>query len=306
MNQSLPFFSVVVPTYRRPAALTACLGSLAELDYPRDRLEVIVVHDDRGRASPDTLSTRFGGQLDLTELCQSHAGPAAARNAGASRARGDYVAFTDDDCLVAPCWLRSLASVLETAPESACAGKTLSFFDRNRYSRSSQMINDFVYQYAGAMRFPFVTSNNLAVPTDSFRAVGGFAAVFPHAAGEDREFSSRWARCGHGMVHSSEAIVYHAQDLDFFGFCRQQYRYGRAASLLRRLHDRDGHGRAGLERASFYLELLRYPLRDGLNWQAVQLTALLCLSQVAVVSGFLLEAALERRVAPALREVVSE
>ena len=152
MNQNLPFFSVVIPTYRRPAALTACLGSLAALDYPRDRLEVIVVHDDRDCANRDPLSARFRGQLDLTELCQSHAGPAAARNAGARRARGDYLAFTDDDCLVAPDWLRSLASVLDTAPKSACAGKTISFHDRNRYAKSSQMINDFVCQTAGTMK----------------------------------------------------------------------------------------------------------------------------------------------------------
>ena len=199
MTQNLPFFSVVVPTYRRPACLTACLGSLAELDYPRDRLEVIVVHDDRGCATPDPRSARFRGQLDLTELCQSHAGPAAARNTGARQARGDYLAFTDDDCLVAPDWLRSLASLLETAPKTACAGRTINCYDRNRYSKSSQMINDFVYQSAAAMKSPFVTSNNLAVPADSFRAVGGFAAVFPHAAGEDREFSALgpvWPRHG--------------------------------------------------------------------------------------------------------------
>ena len=108
------------------------------------------------------------------------------------------------------------------------------------------------------------------------------------------------------MVHASEAIVYHAQDLDFFGFCRQQYRYGRAAALLRGVLERDGQSQVGLERASFYLELLCYPLRDGLNWQAVQLTALLCLSQVAVASGFLLEAAFGPRVAPALPGLVSK
>ena len=74
-------------------------------------------------------------------------------------------------------------------------------------------------------------------------------------------------------------------------------RRGSCAGLLHR----DGQGRVGLERASFYLELLRYPLRNGLTWQAVQLTAILCLSQVAVASGFLLQAAFEPRVALALR-----
>jgi len=45
---ALPTFSVVIPTYRRPERLVACLRSLAALDYPRDRFEVIVVDDGSG------------------------------------------------------------------------------------------------------------------------------------------------------------------------------------------------------------------------------------------------------------------
>ena len=83
----LPFFSVVVPTYRRPGQLAACLGALSRLDYPRDRFEVIVVNDG-SPAPPQGEVEGFRDRLDVQLLRQAHAGPAAARNAGVTRARG--------------------------------------------------------------------------------------------------------------------------------------------------------------------------------------------------------------------------
>src|SRR5690348_17430989 len=50
MPDAAPFFSVIIPTHNRPKQLAACLRAIAEVDYPRDRFEVIVV-DDGGSAS---------------------------------------------------------------------------------------------------------------------------------------------------------------------------------------------------------------------------------------------------------------
>src|SRR5262245_44511998 len=49
MKPTLPFFSIIVPTYCRPQPLRVCLASLAHLDYPHESLEVIIV-DDGGQA----------------------------------------------------------------------------------------------------------------------------------------------------------------------------------------------------------------------------------------------------------------
>ena len=76
------FCSVVVPTRDRPDALRACLEGLARLEYPRDRMEVIVV-DDGGRIDLESVVTPVRGALDVTLLHQPWAGPAAARNRGA-------------------------------------------------------------------------------------------------------------------------------------------------------------------------------------------------------------------------------
>jgi glycosyltransferase involved in cell wall biosynthesis len=52
MVKPLPLFSVIIPTYNRPERLSVCLESLARLNYPPDRYEVVVV-DDGSEISPE-------------------------------------------------------------------------------------------------------------------------------------------------------------------------------------------------------------------------------------------------------------
>ena len=291
MNGSLPFISIIIPTYNRPKALAACLLATADLDYPQDRFEVIVVHDEIGCTVAASTRNALNTKIQLQELNQSHAGPAAARNLGAAHAQGQYLAFTDDDCLVSPGWLRALSEHLSAAPQSAYAGHTTTYHERNRYSQATQMINDFVVSTTQSMKSPFVTSNNLAVPTAEFLKLGGFDTRFPCAAGEDREFCVRWNRAGYRLDQVPEAVIHHAQDLSLQGFWRQQFGYGRAAFLLRWIQKPEPtESRVGLERSSFYYDLLRYPLEHGFNRKNVHLATLLALSQVAVAAGFLRQA----------------
>src|SRR5205085_2187047 len=109
MGQGEPFFSIIIPTYARLERLAICLGALARLEYPRDRFEVIVVDDGSDR-SPESVISNFRDRFNIILLKQSHAGPATARNAGARKAKGDLLAFTDDDCEPASDWLRALAN----------------------------------------------------------------------------------------------------------------------------------------------------------------------------------------------------
>jgi glycosyltransferase involved in cell wall biosynthesis len=103
-----PDFSIIVPTFNRPAELADCLQALALLEYPQHRFEIIVV-DDGGALPAAPIISRFQPDLEIISLRQDRGGPAAARNAGARIGRGRYLAFTDDDCLPAPGWLSALA-----------------------------------------------------------------------------------------------------------------------------------------------------------------------------------------------------
>lgn len=283
-----PRFSIVIPTRDRPRDLDACLTALAELDYPAERYEVVVV-DDGGSVPAEPVVHAYRDRLDVRALRQAHGGPAAARNAGAAAARGEVLAFTDDDCRPPPDWLGALDRRFAESGEDMVGGRAVNVLD-SPYAVATQMVVDHLHAYynrngdAG-----FVTTNNLAVLADAFAEMGGFDRGFRLAAGEDREFGARWRAAGRTVVHAPEVVVRHAHRLGPGSFLRQHVNYGRGAYRFRR---RRGLGLRP-ERPSFYLGLVAQRPAPGARGLAVR--ALLLVSQAATAVGFLREALSARR-----------
>jgi len=287
MAHRQPFFSIIVPTYNRPQQLAACLQSLYRMDYPRDRYEVIVV-DDGGPASTGNESALFRDGFDLTLVTQSHAGPGAARNTGAARARGDFLAFTGDDCTPASDWLQALAARCAKAPNCAHGGKIANALTHNAYSVATHLLVDYMYSYYNADpdRARFFTPNNLVLPTQFFHQVGGFDPSFVSGAGEDRDFCDRWLRRGYCMVYAPEVVVYHAHALTLRTFWRLHCNYGRGSRRYRvKCAQRKGTDME-LEPLRFYINLLRYPFSRPRLRKKLRLVGLLGVAQAANAAGF--------------------
>ncbi|MCA1723248.1 MAG: glycosyltransferase [Thermomicrobia bacterium] len=103
-----PTVSVVVPTYRRDDLLDRCLAALAAQEFDPSAYEVIIC-DDAANATTRQLveawAARSRAPVRYLPVCGTQ-GPAAARNRGWRGARGGIIAFTDDDCVPDPGWLR--------------------------------------------------------------------------------------------------------------------------------------------------------------------------------------------------------
>lgn len=286
-ESNLPYISIIIPTYRRPGRLADCLQSLTYLDYPRERFEVIVV-DDGSRRPPEAVVAKFQDNFDLTLLTQTHAGPATARNTGAVQAKGEILAFTDDDCEPAVGWLQTLAKRFTAIPNCAIGGRVLNGFPDNPFSTVSQMLNDYLYNYYNSVpyRARFFASNNLALPADLFRTIGGFDTNFPYAAGEDRELCDRWLHHGYGMIYAPEVVVQHSHFLRFQTFCKQHFNYGRAAFHFHKVRAKREKKRTKVEPFRFYLDLLRYFFIHLQAGRSKLISMLLLISQAANTAGF--------------------
>jgi GT2 family glycosyltransferase len=255
MAQPLPFFSIINPTFNRPDRLSECLESIALLKYPRDCFEVIVV-DDGSDFSPEGIVDSVRERLDARLLRQRNRGPASARNNGAATARGAFLAFTDDDCVAAPDWLNELADCFGRSPDTIVGGRTVNALDKNPFSAFSQRVIDAAYRHYNKDpdRATFFASNNLAVPAETFRAVGGFDPDF--LTSEDREFCDRLLHQSRRLSYAPGAVISHANNLTFISFCRQHFNYGRGAARYYRA--RAGRGTGGYTPdAGFYRNLLR-------------------------------------------------
>ena len=296
--------SIVIPSYGRPERLGACLAALAEQDG--GPYETIVVDD----GSPQPLApvcAQFGEWVK--PLRQANAGPAAARNAGVDAASGDFICFTDDDCLPHSGWVSSLLEAQGGDPEKLVGGRVVNALRDNLYSETSQSISDYLYRAqppknGGA----FFTTNNMGCSRAKFLELGKFDESFRLPAGEDREFGERWGERIGPLIYAPDAIVQHFHELNLTGFWKQQTNYGRGARHLRRLNTQKRQDRvadmSGREdnfgKPSFYAGLLLHPLARrelGLS-RRIALTALACLSQIAITRGYFSE---KRRERPAAR-----
>ena len=280
-------FTVVVPTFERPAQLAACVRALRALDRPGGTLEVVIVNDGGRPPAPElSASTADDAEFDLRIVEQRNAGPASARNTGAAAARGEWLAFTDDDCLPDRGWLTAFDAVLRATPDALVGGRTINAID-SVLADTSQRLADFVSAYfAGGATGRFFTSNNLAVARATFLAAGGFDTRFPFSAGEDRELGDRWSAQGRPSVSAPDAIVRHAHRLSARGFLRQHFTYGRGAVAFRRV--RAESGRPVRIDPAFYARSLSFALRGG-GVRAPARAALTALAHGAYAAGLLYE-----------------
>jgi len=287
-----PVWSVVIPTRNRVDRLRNCLRALAAQNYPREQFEVIVV-DDGGDREIEPLEPEFLKQLQIRLVRQPQTGPAVARNRGASLARGEFLAFTDDDCTPIPDWLSELERVLRPNPNALVGGRVLNALGRNPYSTASQLLIDYLcaaYTHNGQPRF--LTSNNIALTREAFVRLGGFDESFPLPAAEDRALSEHWRQSGGDILYVEGPVVHHLHNLTLGGFLRQHFRYGRGARHFSLVCKRNGWEAIRIEPLGFYLGLIAFPLKrvSALPVSRYWVSILLFTSQVAGVAGYAREA----------------
>jgi GT2 family glycosyltransferase len=286
-------FSIVIPTRNRPADLEACLATIAALDYPKDMFEVLVVDDGGGLNA--AVIDRARAAMTVRLLTQSQRGPASARNFGVAAARGQYIAFTDDDCAVDRGWLRELERAFESHPDAMIGGGTLSARRSSIFAVASQNIIDFLYDYYESTpnRFRYFASNNVACRRDALVAIGGFDESFRLAAAEDRDLCERWNESGRPFHLERSAMVTHHINSSLARYVKQHFRYGRGGNRLRLARQRRG-ATAPHEPAGFFARLVTFAIRREKSPRGLALTALAATSQVAYGAGYYAERLLER------------
>lgn len=275
-----PKFSIVVATFNRPVELQACLRSLAQLDYPAARFEVIVVDDGSPVPVPDSVG-EFAPHLRVSIVRQANRGCGPARNLGARAATGEYLVFADDDCLPRPDCLTRLEACIASRPGCMAGGRCVNSLPHNPYSEASQMLMDFLLDRANAGPGAAGYLNNIAIPREPFLAMGCFDENLWQAA-EDRDLCDRWRLGGGTIVFEPAIIIGHAHQLNWSRFWRQHYRYGCGAYHYRRKALFAPSG------SSFYLQLFVSPFRQSSRRPMLSCLLLLA-AQAATLAGYLSE-----------------
>jgi GT2 family glycosyltransferase len=195
-----PQFSVVIPTRARAASLAECLARLA----PGRQAEVaggceVIVADDG--VAPASTEAQLARNFPWARwVAGPRRGPAANRNCGARLARGEWLVFTDDDCLPDARWLAAFAEAADAAPEIAVLeGRTSSGRPLTGLFEIAP-VNE-----TGGMLW----SCNFAIRRAAFEQLGGFDENFPAPHLEDVDLRVRIGHAGWPVRFVSAAEVVH-------------------------------------------------------------------------------------------------
>lgn len=199
-----PFISVIIPVWNSPSLIRSCLEAIEAQTYPRESYEVLVVDNGSTDATPDVV--RELGIASL--LVEPSPGSYNARNLGIREARGDYVAFTDADCLPDPDWLEAGARASRTNPAAAVlAGK----IDLYRIGTGRMACENyerlFAFNQAKNVSNGVAVTANWMSPLQTIVTAGGFNGKLK--SGGDHDLSSRLSRGGGRIVYIEDMRVRH-------------------------------------------------------------------------------------------------
>ncbi len=280
-------FSVIVPTYNRVFSLKRTLESLFCQDF--SDFEIIVV-DDGSDDGTDVYLKTLEQQGKIQYIRQPRRGPAAARTNGLRRATGQFVAFTDDDCVVPFNWLSHLYLTFQSTEADIVGGRVINAVEGNIYSQvSDDIINHFVqYLNRNGQSSPFLTSNNIAYCGEAIRREGGFDERFRFAGAEERALNYKILMSGHRSLYVPDIVVEHHHAMTLGAFLRQQGNYGRGSYLLYRVAGKQ-YGRALRPMSVFAYGALLSRCFQGSLFASLSKLGLVLLSQLMVLTGFISE-----------------
>lgn len=232
---SPPDVTVIIPVRNRPEEIRSCLTSLGNIDYPNEKLQIIVVDD---ASDDDTAQAVENFPVTLHRMMERR-GASACRNWGVNHARGEIVCFLDSDCAADSDWLHQLLPVFRNPRVGGAGGLVDSHDDTtalDRYEKVKSALNMGTHTTDSSMgnSFFYMPSCNLALRKEAFTAVGGFDEKLE--VGEDVDLCWRMIDSGWILEYRPSARILHKHRNRILPFCRRRFEYGTSEPILQALH----------------------------------------------------------------------
>jgi glycosyltransferase involved in cell wall biosynthesis len=222
--------TVIIPCYNESKFISKCLDSIIALDYPKDKLEILVFD---GGSQDGTLKIvreyiKKNGYIKLYHNAERI--QAAALNKGIRKASGDIIIRMDAHCIYSPDYILKAVSILKNAEAVNVGG-----------SQTGKGTDYFTLSLSFAMANPFASgnavyrsSNNRQQEVDTvflgawhkkdLEEVGGFDESF--AVNEDYELNYRLRKAGGKIIFSPEIKSIYYVRSSIIQLIKQYFRYG--------------------------------------------------------------------------------
>jgi len=169
--------SVIVCTYNRADLLKGCLESLVQQTLPKEQFEILVI-DNASTDSTRELVESFLNIENIRYIFEDAPGLSHARNRGMREARGEYLAYIDDDARAAADWLEVAERLIRSVqPRIDCLGGPYHPFytsPKPDWFKDEYEVRGFGNQPRQLGRKEYISGANMIWAKDSLEMIGGF------------------------------------------------------------------------------------------------------------------------------------
>ncbi|TRZ55513.1 glycosyltransferase [archaeon] len=227
--------SVIIPCFNAERTI---LRTLEALDKQTAKgFEVILADDGSNDETVKTAKSFKPENYKLIVIAEKHAGPAAQRNRGAKKAKGELLLFTDSDCVPEKNWVSEMAKPFADKNIVGVSGtyrtlnneKIIARFEGYEIAKRHEKLARQKY-------IDFIGSFSAGYRKNIFKKFGGFSSDFKRADAEDPELSFKIAKTGYRMVFNPKAVVAHPHVSTLKKFWKQKFSRGFWRVLLYKKH----------------------------------------------------------------------
>lgn len=233
---NLPIVSILISARNEEKDLPRLLKSLSNLDYPLDKLEILIADDqseDRtGELIKSWVSCSANRKMIIVSQAQTQLfhpnGKANALAILARQARGELFFFTDADCEVPPSWIKSGVACWSkevgliigiTQVKSRGIFDTMQELDWWNTLGIVKVVNDLGFATTGL-------GNNMIISREAYLTCGGFEGI-PYTLTEDLEISRAIKNAGFRQIHQigPDLLVKTKAEADWKALLKQRKRW---------------------------------------------------------------------------------
>lgn len=174
------------------------IDSILAQDVPQNSFELIVV-DNNSTDNTREVVTEFSiGHPTIRYLHEEKQGLSHARNRGLKEARGEYIVYIDDECILPPGYLALAFGIIDKIKPDIFGGPIKAYYDLKRPNWiKDEYFSEFLDQHSGNLSpEEFIYGGNIGIKTDTLKKLGGFNVNLGMkgnevAFGEEIEFQRR-------------------------------------------------------------------------------------------------------------------
>jgi cellulose synthase/poly-beta-1,6-N-acetylglucosamine synthase-like glycosyltransferase len=226
-EMNYPFISIVIPVKNGGSLLVNCLESLSRLDYPRDKYEVIIVDGGSTDGSRE-VAKKFGSIV----VDNKKGTVSPGRNRGFEASRGDFIAFSDADCVMEQDWLKNALKYFEDSKIGGVGGVEFNPPDGKEFSRAVEYIFRSTASFTKTMHtdnFHGCRETKHIPGCNAFYRRKVLEKIMPSnetlLTADDVELNRQVRRAGYKLLQVSDVRLWHYRRHTMKNLWRQMYRY---------------------------------------------------------------------------------